>query len=153
MKNLKILPKGYTPYELLNICSNKLTGGANIIIVGDILPLIIGRGSKPQIWLRAIQNPQSKKFISLVEASVSQHPLVRVEEVGRQLVVKVQGATVLRVEQTSEDRAFVSELDLRRLGLNVFGTLSHLNAGGVTFSNNTFSGSGALVTFPEKTFK
>ena len=153
MKNLKNLPKGYTPYELLNVCSNKLTGGANIIIVGDILPLIIGRGSKPQIWLRAIQNPQSKRFISLVEASVSQHPLVRVEEVGRQLVVKVQGATVLRVEQTSEDRAFVSELDLRKLGLNVFGTLSNLNAGGVTFSNNTFSGSGALVTFPEKTFK
>lgn len=153
MKNFKILPKGYSPYKLLNVCSNKLTGGAKIIVVGDILPLLIGSGSKPQVWLRAIQHPQSKRFISLVEASISQHPLVRVEEVGRQLVVKVQGATVLRVEQTSEDQAFVSELDLRKLGLNVFGTISHLNAGGVTFSNNTFSGEGALVSFPEKTFR
>ncbi|WP_141232400.1 hypothetical protein [Pseudomonas fragi] len=153
MKNLKILPKGYSPYKLLNVCSNKLVDGANIVVVGDIVPLLIGRGSKPQVWLRALQGPQSKKFISLVEASISQHPLVRVEEVGRQLVVKVQGATVLRVEQTSEDQAFVSELDLTKLGLNVFGSISHLNAGGVTFSNNTFSGGGALVAFPGKTFK
>ena len=147
MRTIDKTPKGYVPYSLLSVCGNKLTGGAKILAVGDTFPILIGKGSKPQIWLMAIASPNDKKFISIVEASISQHSFVRVEEVGRQLVVKVQGATVLKVEQTGDDQALVSEIDMRPLGLNVFGGVSELNAGGMSFSNNTFSGGGTLISF------
>ncbi|WP_252959046.1 hypothetical protein [Pseudomonas simiae] len=147
MKKSNKTPKGYFPYSLLSVCGNKLMGGAKILSVGDVFPVLIGKGSKPQIWLMAIASPTDKKFISIVEASISQHSFVHVEEVGRQIVVKVQGATVLRVEQTGDDQALVSELNMRPLGLNIYGGNSKLEAGGVTFSNNSFSGGGALISF------
>jgi hypothetical protein len=147
MSNYQKMPSGYSPFSLLNVCGNKLFGGAKILMVGDVFPVLIGRGSKPQIWLRAIESPFDKKFVSLVEASISQHNLVRVEEYSRQIAVKVQGATVLRVEQTGEDQALVSELDLRPLGFNVYGNVSELHAGGMVFSGSSFSGGGVLVSF------
>lgn len=147
MKDFEEMPNGYSPYLLLSVCGNKILDGAKIISVGGVFPILIGKGSKPQIWLMALKSPTEKKFISIVEASISQHSFVHVEEIGRQVVVKVQGATVLRVEQTGKDQALISELNMRPLGLNIFGGVSELNAGGVTFSNNTFSGGGAFVSF------
>lgn len=145
MIKLSKLPKGYEPYSILSLCSNKLLNGTKIIAVKDILPLLIGKGAKPQIWLQALQSPQSKKYILLVDASISRHPLVRVEEVGRQIIVKINGGTVLRVEQTADDQAIVSELDLRSIGFNVYGGMSELSVGGMTFIGSTFNAGGAMV--------
>ena len=146
MIKLDKLPKSYSPYSILSLCSNKLLGGTKIVVIKDVLPLLIGKGSKPQIWLQALQSPQSKKYILLVDASISRHPLVRVEEVGRQIIVKINGGTVLKVEQTSDDQAIVTELDLRSIGFNVYGGMSELFVGGMTFSHSTFSGVGAMVS-------
>ena len=145
MIKLSKLPKGYQSYSVLTLCSNRLLNGGAVIAVGDVPPLLIGKGSKPQIWLQALQSPQSKKFILLVDASISCHPMVRVEEVGRQIVVKANGVTILKVEQTEEDQAIVYALDLRPLGFNVFGDTSELFAGGMVFSDSTFAGGGVLV--------
>lgn len=145
MIKLDKLPDGYTPYSLLSVCGNKLYDGTKIIAVGKVLPLLIGRGSKPQIWIQALQNPQSKKYVLLVDASISKHPLVRVEELGRQITVTVNGGTILRVEQTGPDQAVVSEVDLRSIGFNVHGGMSQLSVGGMTFSNSSFSGVGVMV--------
>ncbi|PRW95998.1 hypothetical protein C7A07_23995 [Pseudomonas fragi] len=139
------LPKGYLPYQALTLCSNKLIGGTKVVSVGKVLPLLIGKGAKPQIWIQALQFPKSKKYILLVDASISRHPLVRVEELGSQIVVKVNGGIVLRVEQTGDDQAVVDELDLRSLGFNVYGGVSELNVGNITFSNSTFNQVGVMV--------
>lgn len=147
MIKLDKLPKGYVPYGTLSLCSNKLLGGTKIIAVKNVLPLLIGKGAKPQIWLQALQSPQSKKYILLVDSSISRHPLVRVEEVGRQLIVKINGGTVLKVEQTGDDQAMVTELDLRSIGFNVYGGMSELSVGGLTFSNSTFNSVGVMVGF------
>lgn len=146
MERFNQLPMGYTPYSFLNVCSNRLYGGAKIMAVGDAFPILIGSGFKPQIWLRAVRTPHSKELVSLVESSISKHPMVRVEEIGRQIVVKVNGATVLRVEQTGSDQALVTELDLRLLGFNVYGGMNSLVVGGNNFSNNSISG-GVLAGF------
>ena len=140
------LPKGYSPYQTLTLCSNKLIGGTKVVAVGKVLPLLIGKGAKPQIWIQALEFPKSKKYILLVDASISRHPLVRVEELGTQIVVKVNGGVVLRVEQTGDDQAVVAELDLRSLGFNVYGGMLELNVGNMSFSNSTFNQVGVIVS-------
>lgn len=146
MERFSQLPMGYVPYSLLSVCGNRLYGGALIMAVGGDLPILIGAGFKPQIWLRAVRSPGNKDLVSLVESSISKNPLVTVEEIGRQIVVKVKGATVLRVEQTGDSQALVTEMDLRVLGFNVYGGMNSLTVGGSSFSSNSLNG-GVLAGF------
>ena len=141
------LPKNYEPYESLNICSNTLLGGGHTVAVDEILPLVIGKGTKPQIWLQAMNSPDKKEFVSIIEASVSKHPAVEVIEENGSIVVSIQGTKVLVVEATSDESASVTQLDLRPIGLNLIGNRSSLSAGGSNFSGNTMAGGGVLIGF------
>jgi len=143
------LPANYQPYNSLTICSNTLLGGGHIVAVGETLPIVIGRGTKPQIWLQAMSAPNSKKFVSIIESSVSNHPAVEVIEEEGAIVVTIQGIKVLVVKADSDQAATVSQLDLRPIGLNLFGNQSSLTAGGSTLSNNTMSGGAVLIGFGE----
>lgn len=141
------LPDGYVPYKRITVCSNELVGGGHIFAVGDVLPLLIGVGPKPLIWLQAVASPNSKEFVTIVDASISTHPAVRVSESGRRVTVTVGGAPVLAVEAISSESAVVSELDLRPIGLNVYGSSSKLHVGGMQISRSTFAGVGTAFGF------
>jgi hypothetical protein len=142
---LKNLPKSYVAYKSLKVCSNTLSGGGHIASIGDTLPLIIGKGDKPQIWLQALTNPETKQFTPIVESSVSKHPAVVVKEVSGYVVVSVQGTQILKVKAKGGS-ANVEILDLRPLGLNLSGNSTSMNVGGNTFSNNSMSGGGVLIS-------
>lgn len=141
------MPKGYKAYQSITICNNEIVGGGNIFAMGDVLPLLIGVGPKPTIWLQAIAAPNSKQFVTIVDASITKHPAVRISEEGRTVTVVVGGKTVLAVEALSEERAIVSELDLRPIGLNVHGDTSMLYVGKMQISGNTFAGVGTAFGF------
>lgn len=141
------LPTSYKPYETLVICSNSMLGGGHIVSVGDVLPLVIGKGEKPQIWLQAISNPETKEFVSIIEASVSKHPAVEILEKDGSIEVTIQDSKILLVRAESENKAVVSHLDLRPIGLNLVGNASSLSVGGSTFSGNSMSGGGVLIGF------
>jgi|ERR1019366_7806335 hypothetical protein len=139
------LPQGYVAYETLRVCSNTLQGGGNLLALGEVLPLVVGSGPIPQVWLQAPKNKEAKDFALLVEASVSRHPLVAVSSSADGLLVTVGGTLLLRVRQQSAAEAIVDVLDLRPIGLNVYGDSASLHAGGATFQGNTFSGVGTLI--------
>ncbi|MHC3016825.1 hypothetical protein [Klebsiella pneumoniae] len=141
------LPSSYSPYEQLVICSNSMLGGGHIVAVGDVLPLVIGKGEKPQIWLQAISNPETKEFVSIIEASVSKHSAVEILEKDGNIEVTIQDNKILVVRAESENKAIVSHLDLRPIGLNLVGNASSLSVGGSTFSGNSMAGGGVLIGF------
>ncbi|MFG0356764.1 hypothetical protein [Pseudomonas sp. zbq_11] len=141
------LPASYTPYGVTKLCTNTVVGGAFLLAIGDVIPVLFGKGAKPQIWLQALQSPQSKKFITLVDASIPVHPKMRVEEFDQKIFVKLDGAVVLSLEQTGDDELTVNEIDLRPLGLNLYGNSSGLHAGGVSFKSSTFSNVGTIMAF------
>lgn len=134
------LPKYFKPYQNLSFCSNSILGGGHIFAMGDVLPLLIGVGPSPRVWLQAVAAPGSKEFVTVVADSKATHPAVDVTVDGVKVIVSVQGIAVLTVEAKNDQRAVVSEVDFRPLGLNVFGNSSSLNLGGMQLSNNTFSG-------------
>lgn len=140
-------PTSYKPYETLVICSNSMLGGGHIVSVGDVLPLVIGKGEKPQIWLQAINNLETKEFVSIIEASVSKHPAVEILEKDGSIEVTIEDNKILVVRAESENKAVVSHLDLRPIGLNLVGNASSLSVGGSTFSGNSMSGGGVLIGF------
>jgi hypothetical protein len=141
------LPSSYVPYKTLVICSNSMLGGGHIVSVGDVLPLVIGKGEKPQIWLQAISNPETKNFVPIIEASISKHPSVEILEKNGNIEVTVQHNKILVVRAESADKAVVSQLDLRPIGLNLVGNANSLTVDGSSFSGNSMAGGGVLIGF------
>lgn len=136
------LPANYKPYQSVNFCSNNIIGGGHIFAMDNVLPLLIGMGPLPRIWLQAVSAPGGKEFITIVADSKPTHPAVNVAIDGEKVVISVKGRTVLVAEAKGEKFAVVSEADFRPLGLNVFGNSSNLSLGGMQLSHNTFSGVG-----------
>lgn len=136
------IPTNYKPYQNVNFCSNNIIGGGHIFAMGNVLPLLIGMGALPRIWLQAVSAPGSKEFVTIVADSKPTHPAVNVAIYEGKIIISVQGRTVLVAEAREEQFAVVSEVDFRPLGLNVFGNSSNLSLGGMQLSHNTFSGVG-----------
>lgn len=141
------LPKSYTPFDTLVVCSNTLIGGVNVVAIGDVLPLLIGKGFKPKIWLQAVAKPDSRDFVTIVEESISKHPAVKIYEENDVIRVELSGILVLAVKSMGENSAEVETLDFRPLGLNMHGTKGSLTAGGSIFSKNTMSGGKVFIGF------
>ncbi len=147
MITINNLPKSYIPYDTLVVCSNTLIGGVNVVAIGEVLPLLIGKGDKPRIWLQAIAKPDSSDFVTIVEESISTHPAVKIYEENNVIKVEASGTLVLTVKLTGENSAEVEILDFRPLGLNMHGTKGSLTVGGSTFSQNTMSGGKVVIGF------
>ena len=143
------LPTNYRPYQSLSFCSNNISGGGHIFAMGKVLPLLIGVGPSPRVWLQAVAAPGGKEFVTIVADSKATHPAVDVADDGSKVVVSVRGKTVLTVEAKDDQRAVVSEVDFRPLGLNVFGSSVSLSLGGMQLSHNTFSGVGVAFGLGE----
>ena len=145
MITLDNLPKKFQPYQNLKICSNTLIGGGYLASIGEILPLVIGKGKSPLIWLQALNEIENKKFILIVEESVSKYPNVILTESLGVLSISVQGKQILSIKTINEDSAEVEFLDLRPIGLNLYGNKDTLNIGNSEFSGNSMSGGGILI--------
>lgn len=141
------LPSTYKPYQKLTVCSNVLIGGGHLLVLGEVLPLLVGSGEGPTIWLQAPTDKSGKRYVPLVTASVASHPAVGVVGNKDGLTVSVGGVPVIHIRQVDQDSAEIDLLDLRPVGLNIYGNASALTAGGATFSQNTFSGGGTLIAF------
>lgn len=59
--------------------------------------------------------------------------------------IRVASTMVLSIKATGEDSAEIDTLDMRPLGLNVYGTKNELMVGTNTFSGNSMSGGGTLI--------
>ena len=139
------LPESFRPFQTLIVCSNTIIGGGNLVSIGNVLPLLVGQGSKPLVWLQAAVDPQAQNFITIVDASISKHPAVRVIENEDGIKITAGDVVLLRVKLTAIDSGVVDKIDLRPLGINIYGDASKLIAGGATFSNSTFSGVGTVI--------
>jgi len=139
------LPSSYQPYDKLTICSNSLIGGGHLVELAGALPLIIGYGEKPQVWLQAVSNPEKMEFVSVVENSVSKFPAVEVKEIDGSIIITIQGKQVLKVRNVSKSEAVVEKMDLRPIGLNLYGDGNNMNMPNGSFSGNSMSGGGVLL--------
>ena len=146
---LKNLPDSFETYNILKICSNTLTGGGHVLAVGEVLPIIIGRGEKPKIWLQALNDPIKKEFVLIVENSISKHPSVKVTETDNTISITIQQTKILSVKNISDNSAEVDFIDLRPIGFNLYGDSSSMNVGNSSFTGNSMHGVNVLVGFGE----
>lgn len=145
MTTLNNLPKQFKPYSSLKICSNTLYNGGHLASIGDNLPLIIGKGEIPLIWLQALNDIDNKIFIPIIEKSISKNPNVVISKSSQALSISILGQQILSLKVINQDSAEVDFLDLRPIGLNLYGDKQTLNIGTNKFSGNSMSGGGVLI--------
>jgi hypothetical protein len=142
MNNKISLPKDYIPFSRLQICSNNLISIPTPFAIYDNPVLLIGYGKTPLIWLSAPIAPNSKQWRFIVEANKSLNPVVyvHVNEEQNSVLVRIGDITIINAITESEGSAKVELLDLRPIGLNIYGSSSELKIGTNTISNSAFSG-------------
>lgn len=147
MITLQNLPEKYISLESLTICSNKMIGGGFPFAVGGQLPLIIGSGKEPMVWMQAVTDSHAKTLLLIVDENISTVKEINVTKPESGVIeIYLEGKIkLLRVKKMGNKSATISDLDLRPLGLNIFGNEKGLNVGGSSFSKNTFQGSGVFV--------
>lgn len=147
MITLMNVPKNLRKLDELVLCSNLVKGGGFPFAVKDVLPLVIGGGERPQIWLQALTDPVNNTFLTLVDNSISRNPSIKVFEDPNTGVMQIylQQLPILQVKLEGEKRAVISLLDLRPLGLNIWGNSIELNISGSKFSRNTVEGVGVFI--------
>ncbi|WP_461638786.1 hypothetical protein [Labilibaculum euxinus] len=143
------IPSEYQAFDRLTICSNVLIGAGAIIKIGEVEPILIGKGLKfPAIWLKARANKNN--WISVVERSVSLNPQIKITNEGdtSTTIIKIKSITILKAIQQNSG-CYIDQIDLRPLGLNVFGTSEYLKVGQSEFKGNTFQGLGTFIGINE----
>jgi hypothetical protein len=139
-------PNDAAPYERLIVCSNTLYDGTSIVSINDELPLTICKGKIPRVWIKGLGKSKGA-LISLVEDSISKHPAIQVYANDGSINIKIANSNILIANNISNESAEVTFLDLRPIGLNIYGDKNSLNAAGNSLSNNSMRGGRALVGF------
>jgi len=132
------LPKKYQSFRHLKVGSNELDNVSAILEINGYLPLLLGDGITPKVWLSVPANTQGTDWYTLIKENFSSHPEVKVETGGKFIKVRARGVTVLNAIKTADKSLSILKLDLRPFGLEVFADNLLLNIMGNRLSNNEF---------------
>jgi hypothetical protein len=134
------LPPDFLPFARLDVCSNVMNGGKAPFLIGDKVPLLVGKNSHAKFWLSAPKDRAATEWVDLIVAGTTVHPDVKVlfSEDQRTISVQFRRQPVLELRVVSADSADLSFIDLRPIGLNIFGDNDGLHLGTNRLSSNSF---------------
>lgn len=142
MKNKKnnLLPTDYEPFDELILCNNRLVNVKIPFEFKDKIPLLIGKGDVPLVWLSSPSPIDPSIWRELVRANIpiDKRIFIDYKEKERLLKVKTQFTTILEVVKHTDSNAEITQIDLKPLGLKIYGDQNSLYFGGNKFSQNNF---------------
>lgn len=142
-------PEHYQIIPELHVCSNVAINGGHIIAIGEFPPLIIGKGVIPMVWLYMKINNKVWQPLVTNNISLNSQVLVLEDDENRTTIIKTPGATLLEATMVNTNKCVVRTLDLRPVGLDIFGDSEKLMIGTNRFSNNTFENLQFLIGLDE----
>jgi len=148
MTNDKIkLPEDYKPFEQLVICSNSFINGYIPINISGHIPFLVGKGEYPEIWLSM---PSSKDGTTWKEVVINNQPVdknlsIIFSEKDKLINISIGSAILIQVKKTSDERAEIISIDLRPLGLNIYGDINGLYVATNLFQNNSFANAHTMM--------
>lgn len=139
-------------YKELIVCSNILIDTKHILSTTDEWhPLVIRKGKKPRVWLSTrINNTPEKidqndfQIIQLIVDSEVSHSAVKFINTEFGFQISVNDIIIAEAANHTSDSIEVTSLDLRPLGLNIYGDHTSLTIGNTTMSKNTSKGSNSM---------
>jgi len=141
------LPEDYIPFEELILCSNHLINVKVPIEFENKIPLLIGKGDLPFIWLSAPISKDKKAWKELIVKNKSMDEKISVipSPENKLITIKVNKLTIIQVIKQSDNKAEVIFLDLRPIGFNVYGDANNLSIVNSSLSANSFQNMWAMI--------
>lgn len=138
-------PTQYEPYERVRIGSNVLENVRALVSVGTHIPLLVGNGSTPRVWLSIPADKSGSRWYPLIKDNFSTNPSIKVEAGPRKLVVRAPHGTVLSAISGKEGALWIQRLDLRPFGLNIYADEGSLHVMGNTLTKNEFRNVNVII--------
>lgn len=144
------LPEIYTPFPTLIICSNELVSVQVPIAVGDRPVLLIGMddSSTAQVWLQApMGSPKGSTWEWIIEGNEKRFQDASVLIAGPSIGVFLGEDSLLHVTVTEpHNRADVISMDLRPLGMAIYGNMQGLTVAGNKLVGNHFNNVHTMIS-------
>lgn len=148
MKKDKLpLPEDYIPFGELILCGNHLIKVKVPIEFKKNIPLLIGKGDVPLVWLSVPINKEGKDWRKIVIKNESMDRRIAIisSKENKLTTVMVDNYKIIHVIKHSDEKAEVINLNLRPLGLNIHGDANMLYIGTNRFINNSFENLWAMI--------
>lgn len=144
------VPIDYVPYENVSFCGNTLVNTRFIFEIRGSHPLLVGKGLFPYVWINAPSKPNQmiSEWERIVERSTAKFSLVQVNNdfLGKKLSITVNGITMLNISNFTSDSVIIDEIDLRPIGISMFGSSSKLEISGNSYMRNTATDCNSLIS-------
>jgi hypothetical protein len=138
MEQTMNLPKEYEPYEELEFLSNRAKNYRLLIKAGGFSPILIGKGVHPLVWIAQRDQKDPEKWVYVIYANKSFHPEINVKVKKKKVEIKLEQTIIVSLEELSSKKAKLLKLDLRPIGLNIYGDESKMMIGTNTLVGNVF---------------
>jgi hypothetical protein len=150
MKDIVKLPTDYKPFKNLIICSNLLENGRVPISISGDIPFLVGKGKYPKVWINMLAQKEVGKIHPLVRDNMTLHKQVNVVEINNSTEIKSNNTLILKAIKHSEEEAEIVALDLRIIGINIFGDTNGLHVGPQVLSKNSFVNVDCMIGLDSK---
>lgn len=153
------LPAAYVPFAQLDVCGNQFLGGTIALEVAGYVPILIGQPAPPnseappRVWLAVPLG--ARKWVSVVTDSrvipgkAGAHFAVVLFQSGSHISIAVRKWTILKARTIEPNRAEVTTLDLRPIGLHIYGDSTNgLQVSNALFRDNCFPNVHTMIRAP-----
>lgn len=135
---LDSLPSQYVPFQKVRLGSNTLENVVAVVSINGFIPLLVGDGQSPKVWLSIPTNREGTEWYPLIKENFSSHSDVSVEVAKRRVTIRTPQGTVLNVLKNAENSLVFLKLDLRPFGLNFYADEGALHVMGNKLAKNEF---------------
>ena len=142
---IDLLPSQYTPFDEIEIGTNRLINVKVLFEINGHVPLLIGSGDIPRIWLSVPADPKGETWQPLVRDNKSFHPKVIVQKGQDTLVIDTPDGIVLKVRKESDGIAKVQSINLRPFAISIYGDETSLKVYNSDLVRNVFTNLEAMV--------
>lgn len=144
------LPSQYKPFKEINVGTNYHIYGEILFSINDNVPLLIGVGDIPRIWLSIPADPNGENWQPLVRDNKSLHPKVKVRKEGSSIIIDTPDGVVLHVNKENESKATILFIDFRPFGINIHSNESSLTVMNSHLEKNVFNNVEVMVNIGKK---
>lgn len=145
MKDITRLPPEYIAFQELVICGNRFINGTVPIEVETTPVLLIGQGEPPLVWISVPGKQRLKPFALVVNNQSRESKISVFWKTNSTVIFFKSSITMLYVTKESDEKAIVPTLDLRPIGLSIFGNEDSLTVANTVLENNTFKNIRAMI--------
>ncbi|MEZ9819300.1 hypothetical protein AB4238_01555 [Shewanella sp. 10N.286.45.A1] len=141
----KSLPSNYRPPKKMQIGTNSIENVQKLVSFKGHIPILIGEGKIPHIWINVPVNQEGNEWYPLVKDNFSTNQVVIVIKRENGVKVTTPDGVVIDCEIDTNGDIYVKKLNLRPFGINVFADEASLNVMGTTFTSSGFNNVDTVV--------